>query len=103
MHPGHYEIATLAIGVGERESRTTVLPVGSVNRTDLTEFVQSHDEAISIDPQTGEAVRSNVRGGHDYFPKLKVLISRSASQNDVTEPSKSCLPRSAVAVVGSPM
>ena len=95
VHPTHHQIATEAIGIGERQAGRAPFTVGAVHSTDGAEFVEAGAQALDIDTQR--------RSLAAHRPKSNAAISRSASPNARTAPSNSSAPRSAVAVVGSPM
>ena len=95
VHPTHHQITTQSIRVGERQAGRTPFTVGAVHSTDGTEFVEAGAQALDVDTQRRSLVA--------HRPKSNAAISRSASPNARTAPSNSSAPRSAVAVVGSPM
>ena len=95
-HPRHHEVAPEAILFGERQTRATPLPLGTDDRADLAQGLESVGQPARVDPQ--------IAGGDaGHRPKSKPAISARASPNDRTEPSNNSLPRSGVAAVGSPM
>ena len=93
-HPRHHEIATLAIDVGQRQAGRS-----HARRSDRGRR-RSH-RALRVAATTDRHRRADrATSAIGHRPKSNDEISRSASQNDCTEPANSSAPRSAVAAVG---
>ena len=99
IHADH-QIATVTVGVGERQPGAAPLAVRPVHRADLAQRLEPSDSrstSIAVDGRRRHSVPGHMPA---HRPKSNTAISRSASPNACTAPSNSCLPSSAVACSG---